>query len=256
MNLPTISLSKQQESLEVSKGLSLAPSAVGILISLVVLTFVVWPKFHEVLRLRSSNAELTTRAQNLETKAQKLASLDKDTLEKQLAAAEQLLPSDKEVFSLLRQVEITASASGILLNKVDAVAGTINKAGAPPPTTLTTDSATSSLAPNIQLELSTTSSYASFLQFLASLYSSSRVVSVENLTLSAVSSEGGLQVRSALTVDAFWKSLPSDLGLIETPIEDLTTEEVARLKAIETAATSQPQVPSVPLGRNDLFAPF
>lgn len=257
MNLPTISLSGKNEGLEVTKGLSLAPSIVGVLISLVVVFFVVWPKFQEVRDLRSSNVELTKRVQSLETKASKLASLDKDTLEKQLAAAEQLLPSDKDIFPLLRQIEITASSSGVLLNKIDVVAGTINQSVAAPLANANNPSTTAGLAPSVQVELSTTSSYSSFLQFLASLGASSRVLAVENLTLSSVSAEGGPQVRSALSLSAFWKPLPSDLGQIEAPIEDLTEEETAKLKEIEAVAVaSRPQLPSVALGRNDLFAPF
>ncbi len=234
MNLPTLTAFKIKDNAEATQALGLAVPIGAIVISLIIAAFIIWPKIQEIMALRTDNQQLVSRAQVLEKKASTLATLDKSKLEEQLISAEQLLPSDKNVFSILRQIEGAASATGVLLNKVEVVAGTINTApGAnspnvpvsPPVAPLTPGAIGPDLAPKVQLRLSTTSDYTSLLKFLTSLYSFSRVVSIDAISLSAAIGES-LQLRTSFTVDAFWKSLPQELGSIENPVENLTSSEV------------------------------
>ena len=97
MVLPAISMLKIEKGTEISKLITLVVPIVSVLISILVVALVVWPKFNEVLRLRSANKDLEILAGKLEEKADKLSSLDGDKLVIQLGAAEQILPSDKEI---------------------------------------------------------------------------------------------------------------------------------------------------------------
>lgn len=266
MNLPAVAAFNFRENAQVSKVLTLAVSIGAIVASLLIIVLVIWPKINQILDLQTDNKELVVRAQNMEDKASILASLDKNKLEEQLIAAEQLLPSDKNVFSMLRQVEVVAAQSGVLLNRVEAVAGTINDAsnlpslaGAPVEQTapaILIPGSTDGLAPRVQIRLSVTSDYSALIRFLSSLYTFSRVVSTDTISLSAAVSES-LQIRSSFTVDAYWKGLPVELGSIETPIERLTgSEEQLLQKVSQPEALQAPEIPPVAVGRNDLFTPF
>lgn len=260
MNLPNIGTLKATGGMENLRGLALAAPVGAILASLAILALIVWPKYTEIQQLKADNLELATRAQGLEEKVQVLATLDSRNLEKQLAAAEALMPSEKEVFVLIRQIENASASTGLLLNKVEVVPGTINDAGgdtqpgaggavAAPPVGST------SIAPKIQVRISVTTTYGSLLQFLSALYSGARTVTVDDITVSTSSGES--QVRAAITVEAFWKPLPVDLGSIEKPVVKLSDKETQILNAVaEKGLSSQPTVPTVPLGRSDLFAPF
>lgn len=263
INLRSGSILKIGSELGVSKAASIASPIAAIAVSVLIIIFVVWPKFSEVLRLRGANEQLAVRATSLEEKSSKLQSLDRDTLEQQLAAAEQLLPSDKGVFLLVGQLERAASASGVLLTRVEVAPGVINATGdksAPPSPSpavpsSSSGSGTADVAPKILVKASVGSDYKSFLQFLKNTLSVSRVISIKDLTVSSSGESNQLKIN--LTIEAYWQALPSELPSIESALADLTDSELARLREVSlTGLVSVPGVPSVPLGRSDLFAPF
>ena len=262
MVLPAISMLKIEKGTEISKLITLVVPIVSVLISILVVALVVWPKFNEVLRLRSANKDLEILAGKLEEKADKLSSLDGDKLVIQLGAAEQILPSDKEPFVLVRQTEGAAAVSGVLLNRIEVVPGAIGQvsaqketppaagASAQPPT----GGDTGAEASKIQLRISLTGDYKSLLSFLDNILSLPRVATIRDLVV--FSGQSG-QLTSAFMIEAYWQSIPTELASIETPIEDLTQSESARLEQVTLAGLASPAaVPPVPLGRSDLFSPF
>src|SRR3989338_6835009 len=135
MNLPTVALPKIGNEVDLSRSISLGAPVGAIAISLIILLFISWPKFTQILQLKSDNQELSGRVQNLNLKAQKLASFDKESLDLKLGASEQLLPSDKGVFSLVTQIERTAATYGVLLNRVDLAPGSLHDTGSAKNTT-------------------------------------------------------------------------------------------------------------------------
>lgn len=260
MNLSALTIPKIA-GLQTSRTFSLAAPIGGIVASLVVLAFIVWPKFSEISELRSANVDLENRAASLEAKANVLSSLDSSVLEKQLAASEALLPSQKDVFVLIRQIENATGSSGILLSKVEVVPGSINDAASAQagvgvqPAAGAGTLATS--ASKIQIRLTITSSYASLLNFLSKMYSGARAINIDDITISTAASGSESQVRTALSIDAFWQALPFDLGSIEKAVSQLTDAEVQLLNTVgEQGVSSFATVPEVPLGRSDLFAPL
>lgn len=263
MNLPSLSISRGFDTSFITRNLTFAFPIVGAIVSIIVLVMVVWPKFQEAREIQLANRDLVLKSTQLEEKVSKLVGLDKGELEKQLASAEQLLPSDKGTFNVVRQIEGASSSSGILLNRLEVVAASINQdpahqapvaAGGVDPT----QAVESVSAPKVQLKLTASSDYASFLGFLNTLYTSSRVLSVDDLALS-LAAESGAQIRTSFSTNAFWKPLPVTLASIESPVEELNSTELARLSSVsQQQATGQipTGVPTVPLGRRDLFAPF
>lgn len=258
MNLPTVAIPKVSEGLE-TRGLTLIAPIGGILASLLILFLIVWPKYNQIKELKVSNDDLSARAQSLEEKALILSSLNEATLERQLAAAEAMLPSQKEVFTFIRQIETTAGSTGVLLGRVEAVTGTINDGGnlSVPPVAADPSGAGVELigvSPKVGARLSVTSSYSSLLQFLSSMYSAARVVTIDDLT---IASSSNAQIRASVAVDAYWKPLPVDLGSIEKVVVRLNEGEIALLDSVVSEdLSSQSSVPEVPLGRSDLFAPL
>lgn len=261
MNLPSLSISRGFDTSFITRNLTLAFPIVGAIVSMIVLVMVVWPKFQEAREIQLANRDLVLKSTQLEEKVSKLAGLDKGELEKQLVSAEQLLPSDRGTFNVVGQIEGASSSSGILLNRLEVVAASINQDPAPVPVAggvESTQAVESVSAPKVQLKLTASSDYASFLGFLDTLYKSSRVLSVDDLVLS-LAAESGAQIRTSFSTNAFWKPLPVTLASIESPVEELNSNELARLSSVsQQQATAQipTAVPIVPLGRRDLFVPF
>lgn len=262
MNLPAVTIPKNGISVGISKYLPFAMPTLSIAVAILVAYFVIWPKFGEVLSMRTTNKQMDVQAAQLEEKALTLNvfSQDKVSLEKQLAQAERLLPSTNGVFLVLREIELAAASSGILLEKTDVDAKSLSteqKGPAAPDQPGKNASAVSNLSPSVVIKLSLTGGYKSFLQFMGSLYNNSRVVSIDDLTLSSSAQSSSSVVRAAITINAFWKPLPKDLGSIDKPVDKLSGAENSRLSAVEAVQTATASaVPRVPLGRSDLFAPF
>ncbi len=250
------------------KFVKLAPSVVGIAICIAVIIFVIWPKFNEVMKLRSENVHLDQRAKALEDKVSLLSGISQQQLEDKFILAERLIPSDKSVFSMVAQVEKAASNSGVILNKLDLVPGSVNDPNAAASDTIVSSTGVSGESgsigvntPRIQIRVTITSDYQSVLRFLSAVMASHRAVSVTDLSIgSDVSSSGtgGGSLRTTMVVNAFWKPIPKELPAIETPIADISEAEEKLLDKIANTieATVSADVPKVPLGRPDLFAPF
>jgi Tfp pilus assembly protein PilO len=259
MNLPNVSTNiKVAKGVDVSKITTYGAPLGAIAVSIIILLFIVWPKMTQALQMRAANEELASRVEALVAKVQLLSSLDKVQLDSQLGSSEQLLPSDKSVFTFVRQVEAAAGQNGVLLNKVDVAPGSLSGGD---PQSAPAAGNISDPAPKVQVKVALTSDYRSFINFLTSIYSIARVVGIRDLTIATTTSAGGSSaLRSSLVIDAYWKSLPTQLGSVESPIELLSTREedvLKRAKAAEVSQTAPPAVvPSVPSGKSDLFAPF
>ena len=265
MNLPNISALRIGTGVDTSKFTTMVAPAGAIIVSVIILLFIVWPKFTSVLSIRSANRELAVRSQSLSQKVELLSSLDKIALTSDIGYAEQLLPSDKAVFSIITQLESAASTSGVVLNKVDVAPGSLGEEETSPTAGTiqgTKGTEVAEAAPKLQLKVSLTSNYSSFLSFMNAVSTLARVTSVRDLTLSSSSAPGELAaLRTNMIINAYWKPLPTKLGQIESPVNKLTEAEQARLLRVKSvtvsgAGPSNAVVPQVPTGRSDLFAPF
>ena len=268
MNLPTLPL-----NVGVSKKLDLGRFALmvvpvaSIAVSAAVVFFLVYPKFTQTVQMRAENKELASRVDSLTTKVTVLAALNKAQLESQLSSAEQILPSKKDVFAAVRNVEQAASSNGVLLNQLDVAPGSLlgnappaGANGAPPPPG---DTGAAGSALKVEIRVSLTSDYRSYLSFLSSLFNLSRIVGIRDLSLSSGGTAEGspsATLRSSLVVEAYWKTLPAQLGSIESPVETISAQEaqvLSRVKPVSEATASAPApAPVVPTGKSDLFAPF
>lgn len=266
-HMPSISLPKGEATGNNLKVIALAPSVLSIVVCLGVIVFIIWPKFNEVMKLRSENVLLEERVLSLSQKASLLASYPKDELEDQLVIAEKLLPSDKAVFSIVSQIENAASSSGVILNKLDLVPGAALDDGSSDTevsagTVVGAPGDLGSLGvttPRIQVRVAITSDYQTAQTFLIKILNINRTIAISDLAMTYTSSGGGL--KSTMIVNAFWKPIPKELPAIETPVADITDEEKRILAESDSnhgfeATASSTVVPQVPLGRQDLFAPF
>lgn len=268
MNLPNIPSFKLGSHVNTDKiGVLVVPIG-AIVVSLLVFFLVVWPKFTNTLSLRSGNKELEQRVQQLIAKVDLLSSFDKVELQQDLGYAEALLPSDKGTFSMIRQIELAAASSGVVLTKVDVAPGSISGAGgssssgqpSQPAAPVQSGSGLPDVA-KILVRVSMSSDYNSFLNFLTNIANNARITSIEDLTLSSSSAPGEMSpLRISMIINGYWKSRPSKLGQIESPVTKLTEAESSMLAKVKTFISSTPsdsgKVPTVPIGRSNLFAPF
>lgn len=275
MNLPTLSVGAKSKaehsSLDLSKFLVFAPSVLAIAASFLIAFFVVWPKFNEVLKLNETNKTLEGTSVTLRTKADDLSKIDVSKLKTQLTAAELLMPSDKSIFTFIRQVEDIRNRSGVVITNLSvgsvgqfnsdaSKSGTdstqTNAPAAPPPAAATVDAdVAASGASVVEMKVSVTSDYKSVLQFLNDLYGMARVTTVKDLTF-ASSAEG--QLSTNMTISSLWQSLPTDLPAIEAPLPTITKSDTDLLARVDSSQETSASVvvPDLPKGRPDIFSKF
>ena len=273
MNLPSLTVGagvKTEHSLaSVSKFLIFAPSILAIVVSILIGFFVVWPKFNEMIKLKESNKALEATKVKLTEKALALSQLDQSKLEEQQTSANYLLPSQKNIFEFIGQIENIRNQSGVVITSLSV--GSVGqfksnpakadsadaKTGAPaaPPAAVENDVAASVGASAVEMKVSVTSDYRSILQFLNNLYAMARVTTVKDLTFSA-SPEG--QITTSLVISSLWQASPTDLGSIEAPLPVLSKADTDLLEKVRdsgSAIVSTP-IPEGPKGRPDIFTKF
>lgn len=267
MNLGTLTVPKMADFPGSSRLRVVAAPLGAIVASLAVIFFVSWPRFGEVLRLKAENDQMAQQAQAVGRKAEILSSLDLELLDNQLVASEGLLPSDKGVFTLVRQIEGAAGASGVLIDRLEVTPGQVtgevgkNNAVSPqaPAAGGGAQTAVKDPAPKIQLKVSFSSSYSSLMTFMGNVLAIPRALAISDISLSSTSSEGSSVVRALVTVNGYWQQLPTQLASIESPLEELTASELELLSKIKSTggvSAGGPGASVVPLGKSDLFAPF
>lgn len=261
MELPGLTLlGSGTKKTNVSEYIGFAVPSFAILAALAIAYFVVWPKFQEVMQIKSSNKDLVALNATLSQKADALERLNKSELTSDYALADQMLPSDKEVFLLLRQIEVTATSNGVVLSSLTLTPGQVGtgsataKANAPAPPPSNSAAAAGADVVEIPVTLSISSDYRSLISFLSNIFAEPRVVNINNIS-SAASGTG--TVSTSISLTSYWQSLPTTLGSIDSPISNLTSQEIARLKKAENSPISVgTSLPQVPVGRSDLFSPF
>lgn len=267
MDMPTLSIPKKTEkSLDLSKVIMFGPPVAAVVVALLVAFLVVWPKYTQVEQLKVSNETLEENTLKLEEKAGKLAKINRDELKVQRSAAEKLLPSEKDIFVSLRQVESVRNSSGVIINSLSVGAigqfssgeGTqaTDASAPPPPTPEAAAGATSADLGDVNavtIKTTMSSDFDQIFSFLNALYALPRVTTVTALTFSI--DQDGL-INTSMDINSLWQQLPGEIASVEAPLPSLTAEELDLLKKVnEGSAVAAPvEVPDVPKGKTNIFA--
>lgn len=273
MNLPTFSVAKRTEkSIDFSKVFIFGPSVIAIVASFFIAILVVWPKFNQALTLKEGNKTLAETASNLEQKADALSKLDKVKLKSQLSAAEQLLPSEKNIFTFIRQVENVRNSSGVVITNLSV--GTVGQfkaaetggrqeaqtgaaavgtsAAVPPPAEPNSEEQAGVSV--VTMKVSVSSDFNQIFQFLNELYALPRVTTIKELSF-AIDQQSS-QLTTSLDINSLWQPLPTEMASVEAPLASLDQSDVDLLAKVEsTGAVSSPVVvPDVPKGKSNIFS--
>lgn len=270
MEIPTLAVAgkKAERSFDLSKVFLFGPSILAIAISLLIAFLVVWPRFGEAQRLKVSNKTLEETAVKLEAKAEALSRLDQDQLKTQLTAAEQLLPSEKGIFTFIRQIENVRNGSGVVITNLSVgsvgqfstgsettVGDSQNGAPVPPPSAPPAAGAQPDLGDvsKVTMKVTLTSDFDQIFGFLNQLYALPRVTTVSGLSFSL--DQGGL-IGTTMDINSLWQELPSELPSVEAPLATISEPEAALLKKVESegSVASPVVVPDVPKGKTNIFA--
>jgi Tfp pilus assembly protein PilO len=215
------------------------------------------PAIKKVIELRSEALELQTLDEQLRQKVSILDSSDEETYKTYLTDLAVAVPTDKSLTSVFSTIDGLASLTGVTLSDF-----TLTKPGA-----IASASAAKLSVEEKQIgtnllpfTLTVTGSYEQIREFLSQVVQVRRFFRVRYFNI-AFTTTGALSARMGM--DAFYASLPSNLGSAEQPLEALSQTDEETIKKISAfpILASEAQVPIDPLlpptttSREDPFAP-
>lgn len=218
--------------------------AVAIVISLLLLLIAARPRLNSVLQLRKEVKEEETRLENIRTKADELASLDKIRLSAEVKLVNRALPFEKDVSAAVIGMERLAADSGLLIDTIALSPGEVS-----------TPSATPEIAGEVDIKTSFSGPFSQIKQLTGKIRQSLRVFSVKEAVISIKGSDS-TNLTASFTIASHFSPLAKTAGKIDTPLPKLTDAEKQTLAKI----VNYQFVSSVPVStsgaRVDPFARF
>lgn len=219
------------------------PLIVAVIVGLLTV-LVLLPQGAAVLELRGNLRVLREQLVRLSEKADTLASLDQEELERNVALAERGLPSHKPVFETLSSLGNQAGRAGVTIVGYQLSPGELATESGEAAEDITTNA--SGLL-EMLIEATVLGDFTQIAAYLDVLRSTAPLVDVTGLSLTTVASEGGqLTNQSELTLSSYYALPPETIGEPSQPLAEFSDAAVARLKflsGLEFLGTSEATAP-------------
>lgn len=214
----------------------LFPGVVAIS-ALILIVFVIYPQFTNLLNNRKEQEVLTERLRILEVKAEELQSLSSEDLKQKLNLALIALPIDRDYTTIIGIIQQFASLHNFSLLSMQF--GNMSSAKE---------------SNNFSVDLQVAGPKQKVNELLSDLESASRVMKLSGLD-STTSSDQGEFVTLSLTLDIFYAQLPNAIGAVDSPVQVLTENDVKILNKLASMRTSSSVGPAnlLPRGKPNPF---
>ncbi len=249
---------------------------ITVLVVVGLLFLLVIPSLRKISLLRGEISDETETKKVLIRKEEVLKSLDEAQLLSQVERLERAVPSRKDVYSLLASLNGLAFSNGVSLSRFSLTPGSLATASASSSATSQTQvsEAVAGRGETAALSLLEAAVEVSgpfdgvkaFLLKLESLVPLMRLISLEltpatEETTTSISTHSAFpvvfEVTANLVIDMFYAPLPTQLGVITDPVQEITDSEKNVYERILsfTSFSASPSA-TVSTGREDIFAPF
>ncbi len=192
-----------------------------ILFGIMAVVFAVLPGIHATVDLYGKVGDLQKEVDALSGKLALLESLDEESLRGQLAMLLAVIPQEKSVPMIFGTVDGLVEEAGVhIIDMTIMSPGSIATGSATKDTSRAKVKGLSHLA----FSLGVSGSYDQVQGFFGMVNKVKRLFTVENFDLS-IAKTGETNARLAL--EAYYQSLPTKLGVVETPIQNFSPTELA-----------------------------
>ena len=209
----------------------------------------IFPTVEQTLVVRSETAILEEKRAKLSAKAQVLEGVNENGLKGDLAAAEISLPTDKSVSGIIFGLETLAASAGATLTGFSTEVGKIST----PAARLATESAVTETeelvlpyeVKNIKVEAQILGDYDSIQNFLTQINKVNRLIGLDSVKFDKDTGKIVLLV--------FYQPRASNLGAVESPVEDITAAERNFLRQAAQYTLATPELENLPTGKVNPF---
>lgn len=218
------------------------PVISGIVV-LILLFGIVLPRVEAVFTLRKKIAQSKQKVDAMDKKLTTLRGFNQNLLSKDVKKVEIALPPEKDLSSILSNLESLASQSGVAIAGVQTTPGEVRPASSNGETD------------NILVKVTITGNFGQIKSFLGKVISAPRLMSANSLAVSANPSATTASLSASLDLAAYFQIPTSVEFNVDEPLQTLNSEEEKILTKITPAVTLPSVAPPV-TGRSDPFAPF
>lgn len=210
--------------------------------SLILILLVILPQTIKLLINQRVGNDLLSRSENLEVKAETLASINEGELLQNLGYALNVYPQDRDLANVVGQVQIIAARTGFNIVSLNLGGGPLTppKGGAQ--------------SFNVTLQL--TGSKALLPLLLSELENAPRLMRVSSLEISSIAIAGGSGIQVSLGIDVLYSVAPPEFGTVDSPLPQLSEKEqelLVRLAKVGSQRVGTGQVISAPRGKANPF---
>ena len=218
------------------------PVISGVVI-LILMVGIILPRVQAVFTLRKEISQLKQKVEAMDKKLVTLRGFNQNLLADDVKKVEIALPSEKDLSSILSNLESLAAETGVAIAGVQTTPGEVKPASGKGETD------------NLPVKVTITGDFGQIKSFLGRLVSASRLMSAESLAVSANPSATTASLSASLDLAAYFQ-IPTVVQFnVDEPVQTLNSEEEKILTKI-TPATIPPSAAPPVTGRSDPFAAF
>lgn len=222
-------------------------SGVVLLAVIILSVFFLMPNIEKARTIYTKQQELKTRLLKLKTKDNILSEIDGEYYKDIYAKMNYVLPNSKDYVSLFSTFDLLEQKTGIRFLRTDVQLGVVSTGSATAAQHVPGSSAY--MLPVTMDVMGDVPSLHSLFAALTDL--SGRLLTVENIQMGRISP--GVY-RATLSGKAYYYPLPSSLGSLDAPLEQISKEKEIYLQKIsEVIISSSQDTSSVEVGKKNLF---
>lgn len=244
---------------------------VTVVAVVVLVSSVIVPHVKKVTEARRQVGMAKSELSLLEDKVTALEAIDEQAVSEQIDRLERVLPSDKNVFSLLVSLTGLAAENSVSLESFDISPGSIASESATPSALPAQEVAASRQQGERKQNLETLSAtftifgdFSRVEHYLTQVERLQPLVKLGTIKLAplerrsaVVATESGVPVIVDVQLDFFYAPLPEQLGTISDPLVAITETELALYESFSDYFSYDAQIPStLVIGKEDLFSGF
>jgi len=213
--------------------------AFSILICLIIIFTILIPQYSLLQQNRKSLSEINNKIDTYENKAAALNNIDPVYLRKNLTALLLVLPEDKEILTVVGQVQ------GLLNKNQLSLQGMTFSNGFPAENNIS----------GFEIRIQISGDINNLDKFMKDLKEIPRITKISKLSLSGGANSGSIQ--SDFGITAYFQPLPGSIQNLDQPVTEITGEEKDLLSKYEqyipVQSTTQRAAPAIP-GKVDPFS--
>ncbi len=216
-----------------------------VLLILIALVQIDLPKIEQIKAARQELTGIQEKLAKLTAKTDILEALDKNKIKSDYERTSLVLPDDKDAPSILRNIETSASSSGVTIDDLDLNPGKL----------ATTSSKINEKSNEVAVKLTISGTAAQMSDFLKKMASVGRGTGVKSFDLT-FAKEGSASAKTRLEVEAYFllpEAVLAKVGKVDEPLPSLGKEQNAILGQILKRELLIPSSLTSPAGKPDIF---